>query len=160
MNIETNEDMKRPARVRCRSSYQLNRAAAIASRMVADGLAAVDARRYHYALLAALEEFGPASQASLGRRCGIDRSDIVAIVNELERKALIERAQDPTDRRRNTITITPAGLQHLRQLDVVMEKIQDDLLDMLDADERRTLVALLTRIVDHHSGLDDAWSPD
>jgi MarR family transcriptional regulator, lower aerobic nicotinate degradation pathway regulator len=35
-------------------------------------------RGYHYRLLAGLDEWGPASQAALGRGTGIDRSDITA----------------------------------------------------------------------------------
>ncbi len=55
------------------------------------------ARRYHYALLAAAEEYGPSSQADLGRRTGIDRSDMVATVNDLAERRLLERAPDPQD---------------------------------------------------------------
>ena len=122
-----------------------------ASRLVAEGFAAADARGYHYRLLAALEEFGPASQAVLGRRSGIDRSDVVATVNELAAGGLVERAQDPEDRRRNIVTITPAGVQKLRRLDAVLARIQDELLAPLTADERDELARLLRRVLDHHA---------
>jgi len=122
-----------------------------ASRLVAEGLAAADARGYHYRLLAALEEFGPASQATLGRRTGIDRSDVVATVNELADQGLVERTRDPEDRRRNIITITPVGVQQLWRLDGVLAGIQDELLTPLSADERDELVRLLKQILNHHT---------
>jgi DNA-binding MarR family transcriptional regulator len=62
-----------------------------------------------------LEEFGPASQASLGRRTSMDRSDVVAALNDLARDGLVRRSPDPADHRRNVITITPAGAARLRR---------------------------------------------
>src|SRR6266540_2768792 len=73
-----------------------------AERVVDDGLARADDRKWHYAVLAALQEFGPASQAALSRRTGIYRSDLVAVINELAGRGLIERAPDPADRRRTS----------------------------------------------------------
>ena len=78
------------------------------------------ARRYHYRLLATLAEFGPASQASLGRRTGIDRSDVVAAINELAADGYVDRSPDPDDGRRNIITLTASGRrQHKRLADLV-----------------------------------------
>ncbi len=122
-----------------------------AHRLVSEGLAAADARGYHYRLLAALEEFGPASQAALGRRTGIDRSYVVEAVNELAEGGLVERTRDPEDRRRNIIKITPLGVQQLRRLDGVLARIQDELLAPLSADERDELARLLRQVLDYHA---------
>ncbi|MEV6216850.1 MarR family transcriptional regulator [Nocardia sp. NPDC051833] len=54
------------------------------------------ARGYHYRLLATLAEFGPASQAELGRRSGIHVSDMVATINDLADNDLVERDPIPT----------------------------------------------------------------
>lgn len=140
-----------PARVRTKPSWLLNQAVIPARRLVAAGLAGVDARRHHYVLLAALDEAGSASQAELSRRTGIDRSDMVAAVNELAERGLVERAPDAADRRRNVVTLTAAGRRHLRELDTLLAKVQDDLLAPLSPDEREQLSRLLTRIVDHHT---------
>ncbi|MFI9813438.1 MarR family winged helix-turn-helix transcriptional regulator [Saccharothrix variisporea] len=140
-----------PARLRGRPSWLLNSAALQATRLVNDGFAAVGARRYHYKLLATLEEFGPASQADLSRRGGVDRSDVVAAVNEMAERGFVERAVDPADRRRNIVTITEAGTRHLGHLDEVLAGAQDALLAPLSAAEREDLVGMLSRIVEHHS---------
>ncbi len=142
----------RPARVRAKPSWLLNQAAIPANRLVTESLAGADARRHHYVLLAALDEVGSASQAELSRRTMIDRSDMVATVNELVEHDLVERTPDPTDRRRNVVTLTAAGRRQLRRLDSLLAKVQDELLAPLSAGEREEFVRLLTRIVDHHAG--------
>jgi MarR family transcriptional regulator, lower aerobic nicotinate degradation pathway regulator len=145
------DDARQPERLRHAASWLINQASAHSHRLLADGFAAAGARGYHYRLLATLEEFGPASQADLGRRAGIDRSDVVAALNEMAGKRLVERAPDPADRRRNIITLTPAGRRHLHELDRVLAAIQDELLAPLSSSERARLTELLTRVTDHHA---------
>jgi DNA-binding MarR family transcriptional regulator len=131
-------------------SWLLTQAAGHAHRLVGDGFSAVGARGYHYRLLATLEEFGPASQAALGRSSGIHLSDMVAAVNELAEQALVERAPDPVDRRRNIISLTDAGRRHLRRLEERLAETQDELLAPLSPEDRRRLSDLLSRLVEHH----------
>jgi len=114
-------------------------------------MAWLDARRHHYVVLAALDEQGPASQAELGRRTHIDGSDMVAAVNELVERGLVARTLDTIDRRRNLVRLTPAGRRQLQELDQLLDKAQDSLLAPLSPDERRQLVDLLGRVVDHHA---------
>jgi len=149
--METTTGDAAPTRLRSTPSWLLTHTATHAHRLVAAGFAEAGARGYHYALLAALDEFGPASQADLGRRTGMDRSDVVAMINELAAKGWVERARDETNRRRNIITITPAGTQQLRRLDAILASIQDAIFAPLSADERAELVRLLARVLDHHT---------
>jgi DNA-binding MarR family transcriptional regulator len=118
---------------------------------VSEGLAGVGTRRHHFSLLAALDEVGPASQAELSRRTTIDRSDVVAAINELVEQGYIERSPDPADRRRNVVTMTAAGRTRLRQLDRLLAGVQDQLLGPLSPHDRIHLITLLTRLVDHHA---------
>jgi DNA-binding MarR family transcriptional regulator len=132
-------------------TWLITRISAYSHRLLAEGFAAADARGYHYRLLAALQEFGPASQAALGRRTSIDRSDVVAALNELAAHGLIQRSHDPDDRRRNIITITSAGTEKLRMLQDVLAGIQDKLLAPLPAADRTKLIKLLTRLLEHEA---------
>jgi DNA-binding MarR family transcriptional regulator len=141
-----------PASWRRLPSWLLTQTANHAHRLVADGFSAVHARGCHYRLLATLEEFGPASQAALGRRSGIHLSDMVAAINELADDNLVERAPDPSDRRRNIISLTTAGKRHLRRLEKRLAETQDELLAPLSPDERQRLTELLSRLLDHHQG--------
>jgi DNA-binding MarR family transcriptional regulator len=141
-----------PQRLKSLPSRLLNLAAAQGERMIGGRLAAADARKWHYAALAALEEYGSASQATLSRRTGIYRSDLVAVINELATRDLVERAPDPDDRRRNVITLTTAGRARLARLDAILDAAQDDLLAPLTGKEREELIAMLTRLIAHHAG--------
>ncbi|WP_406325133.1 MarR family winged helix-turn-helix transcriptional regulator [Streptomyces niveus] len=137
-------------RLRQRASRLLSQVATRSDRLINEGLAQADARKWHYAVLASLQDFGPASQAALSKRTGIYRSDMVGVLNELAQRQLVERAPDPDDQRRNVITISPAGRRQLRRLDRVLDALHDELLAPLDAAERDQLVRLLTRLLDHH----------
>jgi len=144
-------ETRTPDRLRRRASRLLSMTSAQADRLVNEGLAQVDARKWHYAVLASLREFGPGSQATLSRRTGIYRSDMVGVLNELAERGLVERAPDPDDRRRNVITITTQGRRHLSRLDKVMDDLHDELLAPLTPTERDQFVQLLTRLLDHHT---------
>jgi MarR family transcriptional regulator, lower aerobic nicotinate degradation pathway regulator len=140
-----------PSRLMRKPSWLLSQTSVHAHRLLSQALAAIGSIGYHYRLLAALEEFGPASQAALGRRTGIDRSDVVAALNDLAGRELVQRSPDPADRRRNIIAITPAGTEQLRLLDQVLDGVQDKLLAPLSPTERKQLTRLLTRVLEHHS---------
>ncbi len=133
------------------ATWQLGQTAQHASRLVVDGFSSVGARGYHYRVLATLEDFGPASQATLGRRSGIHLSDMVATVNELAELAFVERAADPADRRRNVISLTKAGKRQLRRLENRLAASQDELLAPLSPEERASLTGLLATLLDHHN---------
>jgi DNA-binding MarR family transcriptional regulator len=140
-----------PSRLQRMPTWLLSQASVHAHRLLSQGLAAADSIGYHYRLLAALEEFGPTSQATLGRHTRLDRSDVVAAVNNLAGRGLVERSPDPSDRRRNIITITQAGTRQLRRLDGVLSDVQDKLLVPLSPAEREELTRLLGRILEHHT---------
>jgi len=147
----TTADDAMPARLAEKPTWLISQASTQAHRLLTEKLAVAGARGYHYRLLAALQEFGPASQASLGRRTGMDRSDVVAALNELAGRGLVERTLDAADRRRNIITITPAGGSHLQRLDALLGDVQDELLAPLSRPERELLTRLLTRVLEHHT---------
>ncbi|MFC4950650.1 MarR family winged helix-turn-helix transcriptional regulator [Pseudonocardia sp. GCM10023141] len=132
-------------------SWLLNQAAARANRLVA-GQFGRPGLRSSYAVLAGLDEFGPISQAELGRRLGIDRSDMVTLLNDLERDGLAQRTPDENDRRRNAIRITDAGTAAMRAFDGRVEAAQDEFLAPLTVAERAQLVGLLHRLLEHHAG--------
>ncbi|MEU1014999.1 MarR family winged helix-turn-helix transcriptional regulator [Streptomyces sp. NPDC005900] len=138
-----------PDRLRRRASRLLSQLTARSDRLINEGLARADARKWHYAVLAALEEGGPGSQAALSGRTGIYCSDMVGVLNELVERGLVERAPDPADRRRNVITISASGRRHLLRLDQVLDDLHDVLLAPLSPEERDQFVGLLIRLLDH-----------
>jgi MarR family transcriptional regulator, lower aerobic nicotinate degradation pathway regulator len=145
------DEANTPERLRALPSRLLNLAAGYAQRLVGERLAPLDARKWHYATLAALEEFGPDSQSGLSDRTGIYRSDLVATINELTARGLVLRAADPADHRRNAITLTDEGRRHLKHLDVLIADAQAEFLAPLSAADRAELTRILQLIVGHHS---------
>jgi DNA-binding MarR family transcriptional regulator len=137
-----------PSRVRALPSWLLNRAAARASRAVADRTAELGATRATFSMLAALEEFGPASQADLGRRLGLDRKDVSSVVGVLDRDGLVHRVTDPDDSRRRRIEITAPGLVLLERLGEAIELAQDDLLAALSVRDRAELARILAALTE------------
>jgi DNA-binding MarR family transcriptional regulator len=147
------DEANAPERLQALPSRLLNLAAGYAQRQVGERLATLDSRKWHYATLAALEEFGPDSQSGLSDRTGIYRSDMVATINELTARGLVIRAPDPADRRRNAITLTDEGRRHLKHLDVLIADAQAELLAPLSEVDRAELTRILKLIVGHHSRL-------
>ena len=139
-----------PARLEGRATWLVSRAYARSSGLLSAGFEAHGSglRGYHYRLLAALEEWGPASQAELGRKTGIDRSDVTAALTELESRKLVERSVDPEHKRRNIVTITEEGTERLLELDNVLDGIQEEFLAPLTAAQRRQFIALMSRLAD------------
>jgi MarR family transcriptional regulator, lower aerobic nicotinate degradation pathway regulator len=142
--------MSAPSRIRDRPTWLISRAYARSHGLLNDGFAASGAglRSYHYRLLAALEEWGPASQADLARSTSVDPSDVVTVLGELERRGLVGRTADPNNQRRNIVSITRAGSRQLRALDRVVDDVQDRVLAPLSQNERRQLTKLLRSLVD------------
>jgi MarR family transcriptional regulator, lower aerobic nicotinate degradation pathway regulator len=137
-----------PDRLRQLPSWLSNAVARKAQRLVNEALAQEGARRQDFVVLTSLAEQGPASQAALGRRLWIDRSDLHAILNDLERNGLVRRVRDEQDRRRNVVALTPRGTAVLKRLDRRVDAAQDALLEPLSAADRRKLRRLLEQLVD------------
>lgn len=135
-----------PARLQRMPSWLLSQAAVRSHRLLSQALAEVGARGYEYRLLAALDEAGPSSQASLGRSIGLDRRDVAVFIADLATQGAVRRAEDPTDARRNVVTLTTLGRRRLNQLDEVMERVQTQLLAPLQPADRQRLSTLLARL--------------
>ncbi|TDD17887.1 MarR family transcriptional regulator [Kribbella turkmenica] len=131
-------------------SWLLTQSAAHAHRIITETFVAGGARGYHFRLLATLVEFGPASQAALGRHTGIDRSDVVAALNELAADGYVERSPDPADGRRNIITLTASGRRHHKRLAALVSRAQDEIFAPLSPADRARLTTLLGRLVAYH----------
>jgi DNA-binding MarR family transcriptional regulator len=109
-----------------------------------------DLRLPQVTVLACLDEFGPAAQRDISRRLGIDASDLVSVLDDLEERGLVLRTRDERDRRRYLVTVTEEGGQALRRRLAGVAKVNDVLLAPLDELDRARLHGLLLRVYAHH----------
>jgi DNA-binding MarR family transcriptional regulator len=94
----------------------------------------------------------PVSQREVSDALLLDPSDVVTLVDILERAGLVERKRDPADRRRYALEVTAAGQLAVVRLREINHEANQELLAPLDPDEREQLAVLLARVVRHHTG--------
>src|SRR5256714_8988135 len=114
-------------------------------------------RPRHVAALIELRDSGQLTQQSLCGHLHLDPTNLVAILNELERRGYATRRRDPEDRRRHLVEASKKGIAVIEKVSEVMDGVEDDLLDGLEAPEREQLEGLLTSIWDRSGGY-EAWS--
>lgn len=148
-----------PQRLKTQVSRLVGMTAIQMGRVAGTALSEVGAHKNHYIVLTALVELGPASQAVLSGRTRIYKSDLVAVLNQLADGDWVRRAPDPTDKRRNVISVTEAGRRRLVELDGVLAGVNEHIMAPLDHDERTRLFELLSRINSHLVDTDDAPRP-
>ena len=138
-----------PARIAQRPTWLDSRVFVRSSRLLSAAFEAQGGglRGYHYRLLAAIDEHGAASQADLGRSVSLDRSDVTAVLTELETRHLVERVVDPAHKRRKIVSLTPAGREQLLALDAIVDQTQEDFLAPLTRAQRRQFTDLLGRLL-------------
>lgn len=127
-------------------TWMLSRANARAQSIRVEAFAEAGTTGYLARLLASLADEGVASQAELSRRTGIDPSDVVAAVNDLEARRFVRRERDPRDARRNLVMLTRSGRTELVRLDALVAAVQERFLAPLNESERRQLTRILTKL--------------
>jgi DNA-binding MarR family transcriptional regulator len=104
----------------------------------------VSARGYH--VLAAART-GDRTQTELAALVGLDKTTMVVTIDELEAAGLAERRPSTTDRRARVIAVTKAGERKVAEGEVIIDRIQADVLAALPAGERRAFLDGLARLV-------------
>ena len=102
-----------------------------------------------WGVLSTLVESGPLSQSRLGQATATDRTVMVYLLDELERRRLVRRVRNPDDRRSFLVELTPTGRDLQGRAAAVLAERSATLLAPLTASERDQLVDLLRRLAAH-----------
>jgi DNA-binding MarR family transcriptional regulator len=99
-----------------------------------------------WAALSKLTETGPCSQNQLGRLTAMDVATIKGVIDRLTARGLTETSADPEDGRRLLVSLTRAGQQMAEKVAPDALAVTRETMAPLDAKERETLVALLSKL--------------
>lgn len=102
-----------------------------------------DVTSVQYAALAALHETPGLNQRQLGDELDVDRSTIADLVARMVRNDLIERTDDPVDKRSYVLFLTAAGKKQLATLRPRVDNVERILTSAMTAQERTELRRLL-----------------
>ena len=102
----------------------------------------------HYGLLTLLVHEGPIPQGRLGEVMKIDRTTMVALIDDLERAGHVDRTRNPEDRRAYALAATASGKRVQGKAATLMKQVYDETLSPLSAEDRRELRRMLRAIIE------------
>jgi DNA-binding MarR family transcriptional regulator len=129
-------------------AFLLAQLGAHAASRFAERLAPLKLAPHHAGLLRLIGAAAGMSQRALGQRLGILPSRVVALVDELESRGLVERRDDPGDRRTYALHLTAAGRRALGKVARVAREHGEALCSTLSPEKRRQLASLLARVAE------------
>jgi DNA-binding MarR family transcriptional regulator len=138
-----NHGTKPPPPMTERLGYLLKHAQLRFSELSGAALAPLGISGQEAAVLRGIDCPDPLSQGDIARRMRVDRTTMVALIDDLERKGLALRRQDPADRRKNVVELTDAGRDTLRQASQAAEQAEQAFLSPLPPDAREQFMMAL-----------------
>jgi DNA-binding MarR family transcriptional regulator len=103
-------------------------------------------RSKHYGVLILLQD-GPLTQVEIGRSLWVDRTTMVAIIDDMTRLGFVERARHPDDRRAYAVTLTEDGREALKQAIQTVNEVEAEVFAPLSMEEREQMRVLLQKIL-------------
>ena len=128
--------------------YLFRRMQQIAVAIFVEECRAYDLTPVQYAALVAIRTHPGIDATRLSAVIAFDRSTLGNVIERLEAKQLIERKPSRQDKRVKLLYLTKAGIALLREIMPSVDRAQARMLQPLKPADRRTLMALLTQLVD------------
>lgn len=116
-----------------RLGYLLKHAALQYADLTSTELAPLGITPQEWAALNCLDDQHERSQKEVAELLGIDRTTMVALIDRLQTQTWVERHPHPTDRRKNTVTLTPAGRAILKTGATIIDNCEHQFLAALTA---------------------------
>ncbi|MFE3191217.1 MarR family winged helix-turn-helix transcriptional regulator [Nocardia sp. NPDC059240] len=108
-------------------------------------LAPLGLKPAQHGCLRILEANDGQSQQQLCEALGIHRNVMVGLVDDLEKRGLVERRRHPVDRRAHAVHLLPTGREMIARTTELQRGLDVELLAPLDPADRSVLVAMLQR---------------
>ena len=134
--------------VYAKPGYLFRRMQQIAVAIFVEECKAYDLTPVQYASLVAIRTHPGIDATRLSAVIAFDRSTLGSVIERLEAKQLIERKPSSEDRRVKLLYLTRAGVALLRDIMPSVDRAQARMLQPLKPADRKTLMALLTQLVD------------
>jgi DNA-binding MarR family transcriptional regulator len=96
-----------------------------------------------YIVLKALRNEPMRTQAALARTIGADKTRLIAVLDALQQRGLIEREPDPADRRVHLLGLTEAGHRAHAKIRAAIRAEEQRLLERLPAGDRAVFLRSL-----------------
>jgi DNA-binding MarR family transcriptional regulator len=128
--------------------YLFRRMQQIAVAIFVEECRAHDLTPVQYAALVAISTHPGIDATRLSAVIAFDRSTLGNVIERLELKSLIERKPGPDDKRVKLLTLTRQGAALLREIGPLVDRAQARMLQPLKPADRKSLLALLTQLVD------------
>jgi len=128
--------------------YLFRRMQQIAVAIFMEECRAFDLTPVQYAALVAIRTHPGIDATRLSAVIAFDRSTLGSVIERIEAKGLIERKPSPDDRRIKLLYLTRSGAALLREIVPAVDRAQTRMLEPLRPAERKTLMALLSQLVD------------
>src|SRR3954451_10408513 len=132
------------------AAFLLTQIGSHAAARFAERIAELDLTPPQTGLLRAVAVAPGQSQQSLARHLGTPPSRLVALIDGLDERGLIERRRNPDDRRLHALHLTAAGHDLLRRIAEAARAHDDEMCAARHDEERTTLHSLLARIAADH----------
>ena len=135
-----------PPSMRDRVPFLLFRASQASLSLANQMLAQIGLCARQAGILTMVTELAPMTQKALADALGIDRTTMVALLDDLEDKRYVARQRHPRDRRAYLVHPTNSGRAAKAAAVRILDEQQRRFLAPLTTAERRQLAALLTRL--------------
>ncbi|GIH76254.1 MarR family winged helix-turn-helix transcriptional regulator [Planobispora longispora] len=138
-------------RIDTHTGYMLVRLGVAAAALFDDALIPLNLRGRHVKVMGHIHD-GTPSQQDLCRLTGMDRTTMVAVVDDLERLGHARRERSATDRRKHVVILTAEGAAALTEALRLLAEAQEELLSPLPAAERDQFHDLVSRLFAARAG--------
>lgn len=101
----------------------------------------------HFGVLTSLRATGPVPQAELARAMGVSGASVVQMIDDLERRGLVERRRLATDRRSQVLHLLPEAVEIQEQARQLADETVDVRFAVLTKRQRQRLNELLVRFI-------------